>query len=261
MSIVEVLLNKVLEKELQQLGLSGKEAKTYLVSLELGPTSVWEISKKAGLRRPTTYFNIDSLIKKGLMSSFEKGKKRYFSAESPERLISLITVQRRKAQALEEDLQRALPELNKIFDLVGERSRVRFFEGKEGIKAIQEDILRAKFNSLEEFVPLDEAYRIFPPSPQDHRHKMDKKLKKIPRRTIYSSEKKKLLEKEGLTERRYIDPKKSPFSTEIVIYGNKVSCINYKGKLIGIIIESEEIVNSLRVMFDFAWETVGKSQG
>ena len=39
------------ENELQQLGLSEKEAKVYLASLELGSTSVLEISKKAGLKR------------------------------------------------------------------------------------------------------------------------------------------------------------------------------------------------------------------
>ena len=92
----------MLEKELQQLGLSDKEAKTYLASLELGPVSVQEIAKKSGLKRPTVYFAIEQLIKMGLMSSFEKGKKRYFSAESPERLVSLITAQKRKATALEE---------------------------------------------------------------------------------------------------------------------------------------------------------------
>src|SRR3989338_1855890 len=175
-----------MKKELQQLGLSDKEAKTYLASLESGSVSVQEISKKAGLKRPTTYFAIGQLIKKGLMSSFEKGKKRYFSAESPERLVSLISFQRRKAQAIEEDLKMVLPELNNIFNLTGERPAVRFFEGKEGLRAIQDDILRSEFKSLEEFVPLDEAYKVFPPKPADHRQRLLKKTKKIPRRVIYS---------------------------------------------------------------------------
>jgi len=245
------------ENELQQLGLSEKEAKVYLASLELGSTSVLEISKKAGLKRPTTYYAIEELIKKGLMSSFEKGKKRCFSAESPERLLSLIIVKRRKVAVLEEDLQRVLPELNNIFNLAGERPKVRFFEGREGIKTIQEDILKSKFNSIEEIVPLDESYKIFPPSSKDHRHEMRKKAKKISVKMIYSSKKGEILPgEEDSIERRFVPPGKFPFSAEINVYGNKTAIVTYKGKLIGIIVESEEIANTLRVIFNLAWKAV-----
>lgn len=241
-------------ENLQQLGLSDKEAKTYLASLGLGPTSVQEIAKGAQLKRPTVYFAIESLIKKGLMSSFEKGKKRFFSAESPERLISLIAVQRRRAQVLEEDLQRVLPELNNLFNLTGERPKVRFFEGKEGIKAIQEDILKSKYNSIEEFVPLDEAYKTFPPGPRDHRQKLAQKTKNIPRRIIYTSKKGAFRpSKERNVERRFISPQQFPLSAELTIYGGKIAIVTYKGKLIGTVIESQEIANSLRAIFNLVW--------
>lgn len=249
------------EKELQQLGLSEKEAKVYSASLELGPTSVIEISKRASLKRPTTYYAIEELIRKGLMSFFEKGKKRYFSAESPERLLSLIIAQKRKVAALEEELQKVLPGLNNIFDLAGERPKVRFFEGKEGIKAIQEDILKSKFKSIEEFVPLDEAYKIFPPSFKDHRQKLAQITKNIPRRTIYISQKGAFLPQKGRKiERRFIPPQKFPFSIELTIYGNKTAIVAYRGKLIGTVIESQEIADSLRIFFNLAWKAAESYQ-
>jgi len=250
------------ENELQQLGLSEKEAKVYLASLELGSTSVLEISKKAGLKRPTTYYAIEELIKKGLMSSFEKGKKRYFSAESPERLISLVSVQRRKAQALEEDLQKVLPELNKFFNLAGERPKVRFFEGKEGMRTIQEDILKSKFNSMEEFVPIDPGYRLFPPHHRDHRHKILEIHKKVPMRAIYTSKKGPILPaKEANLIRRFVPPEKFPFTADILIYGNKTALITFVGKIIGVIIESEGIAQTLRTFFNLAWEGAKNYQG
>lgn len=119
-----------MENILQQLGLSDKEAKTYLASLELGSATAQEIAKKTNLKRPTVYFVINRLIQLGLMSSFEKGKKTYFTAESPERLIALAARQRRKVVALEEELQNILPQLNNLFQLSGEKPRCVFLRAK-----------------------------------------------------------------------------------------------------------------------------------
>jgi amidophosphoribosyltransferase len=55
-------------KNLKNLGLSDNEAKVYLSMLELGPSSVLEISAKAGVNRPTTYVQIETLKKMGLVS-------------------------------------------------------------------------------------------------------------------------------------------------------------------------------------------------
>ena len=78
------------EKELQNLGLSEKEAKIYLASLELGPETVQNIAKKAGINRPTTYLQIESLKEKGLISEFQRGKKTFYAPESPNRLLSML---------------------------------------------------------------------------------------------------------------------------------------------------------------------------
>jgi sugar-specific transcriptional regulator TrmB len=247
----------MIEKKLQSLGLSEKEAKTYLAALELGATSVMEISKKASLKRPTTYYAIGELIKKGLISTFEKGKKTYFVAESPERLISLVTIQKRRAAALEEDLAKILPALNRLFELIGERPRVRFFEGKEGIRAIQEDILKSKFKTMEEIVPLEEALKVFPRRAGDYRQKIREKIEKmkIKNRVIYTAKKAILPSKEKFRERKHFFLEKLPLSAEIVIYGKKIAIVTYKGKLMGLIVESEEIASSLRAIFDLAWQS------
>lgn len=134
----------MLAQELKKLGLSDKEAKVYLASLELGPSPMKDIAKQAHLNRATTYVIIDSLIEKGLASSFSKGKKKYFSAESPDRLLSLLHLKEHEAKEQEREFKRILPELRQVYDTSGERPRVRFFEGKKGIAAIQEDILNTK---------------------------------------------------------------------------------------------------------------------
>lgn len=244
-----------MEKELQQLGLSDKESKTYLASLELGSSPVQKIARKSGLKRPTTYFAIESLIKKGLMTSFEKGKKRYFVAESPERLVSLIALQQKKARALEEDLRKVLPGLNDIFNLTGERPKVRFFEGKEGLRAIQDDFLKTEDKNIENIYPRDDFIKVF--SEAERKEYVAKlRKKKIKVRTIYTSQNKPdKLVPNPYAERKFAAYEKFPFSADITIYGDKVAIGTFKGKLVGVIIESKEISETLRLVFDLAWKS------
>lgn len=55
-----------MKKELKQLGLSDKDIEIYLSGLKLGPSSVQEISRKAGVKRSTTYLIFENLKKMGL---------------------------------------------------------------------------------------------------------------------------------------------------------------------------------------------------
>jgi sugar-specific transcriptional regulator TrmB len=244
----------ILPNDLTNLGLKGKEAKIYLSALELGYASVLEIAKKAEINRPTAYVVLESLMKKGLISTFEKGKKRYFAAESPEKFKDIIQNERIKLKQKEAEVQKLIPELNIMYNLGGEKPKVRFFEGKEGLRSIREDIIKSKVEGLDQIVPLDEVYRVIPPSPTDHRKEMASKLKNIPERIIYTSKKGKFLKtKEGTKDRRYVPLSKFPFSAEINIYCNKLAIATYKGKIIGVIIESKEIASTMKRIFDLSW--------
>src|SRR3989338_5643152 len=88
----------ILEKELTSLGLSGEEAKVYLATLELGGSFVSAVARRAKVNRSTCYHTLDNLIKKGLVSSYQKGKVLHFTAEDPTRFMQMAEekVQRTK---------------------------------------------------------------------------------------------------------------------------------------------------------------------
>src|SRR3990170_1200323 len=151
----------ILEKILEDLGLSEKEAKIYLACLELGESAPAEIAKHAGINRATTYVIAEKLVKDGLMSQLEKDKKTYFIAENPEQLLRLLRKQEQDIKNKEQEFQKYLPELKTIFDTAGERPKVRFFEGKEGLKAIQEDFLQSKDRHVEEIYSSDDLHNVF----------------------------------------------------------------------------------------------------
>lgn len=243
-----------LENEIKKLGLSDKEAKVYLSLLELGQASPSEIASYSGVNRATTYIILEELKKKGLATSLEKDKKIHFVAEPPERLKNLFETEERRLKENFSDLKKIIPDLDKLYETRGERPKVRFFEGKEGIASIREDILKTKIVRLYQFLPLDESYRYSPPRKGDYREEMNKKLKNISEKTIYFTKRGKIFPpKIGKAEYKFLS---KDFKTEIVIYGNKISFVNTKAKPIGIIIEDLNIVQTIKIIFEMIWEYI-----
>lgn len=245
------------EKELKNLGLSEKESLVYLAALELGPETVQNISKKAGINRATTYLQIKSLKDKGLMSEFEKGKKAFFAAESPEQLGRLLNVWEKELDFKKAEVGRILPALKDLFAGAGERPIVRFFEGTEGARAIQLDFLAVKSKQIEAISNLDKLLEVFPKHEQEYsRKRIEQGIKS---RLIYTR-------KDGpfegatdpakLREAKYLPLEKFPISADMTIYGDKVSIATYRAQPISVVIEDKEIADTMRVMFELIWEGI-----
>ncbi|MDP3769710.1 MAG: helix-turn-helix domain-containing protein [bacterium] len=247
------------EHELKAFGLTEKEALVYMGLLELGKASMIEIAKKSGVNRATSYVAVESLIKKGLASSFEKGGKRYFAAENPERLRSLFAVQHKQLEEKEKYFDAFLPKLKELAAGDDERPRVRFYEGKEGLRAIQEDILKTPTNQVDEIASLDVAFELFPPSQDDHRRKFWKKFTK--NRLIYTRRNGSLPLSQHV-QMKWISEDTFSFQSELVLCGDSKVILNsapMRGKLFGVIIESKELCESFRSLFNFVWDHIPES--
>ncbi|MBI4142642.1 helix-turn-helix domain-containing protein [Candidatus Uhrbacteria bacterium] len=247
-------MTPILERELEKLGLSEKEAKVYLAALELGPHPVQDIARKAGVNRATTYVMIEALAKRGLVTSFERGKKRLFNAEAPDRLLSLIRVRERELEEQEREFSQVLPQLRAILAASGEQPRVRFFEGAEGLRAIREEILatdakemwvaaRVKIGMNELATPEHEEY--------------DRRLvaKGVVIHALYTGEVSPVeLKDHPNWQFRKVPEARFPFNGELSTFGGKIFALTHSGKLIGAIIESVDITNTLRSVLQLAWE-------
>lgn len=69
--------NDELAGELQRLGFSEYEARTYLALLRSSPATAYEVSKAAGLPRSNTYGALESCTKKGAVQPFSESPVRY----------------------------------------------------------------------------------------------------------------------------------------------------------------------------------------
>jgi len=245
------------EQLLSKLGFSDKEAKVYLASLEIGPAPVQQIAQKATVKRATCYVMIESLKDRGLMSSFTKGKKVFFTAESPSRINSLLEDEKNSVDAKRKILSDVLPNLLAFAaEKNGERPRVSFFEGIEGVRSIHEDVLKTTDKTLENIVSLDDAGKFSSPS-DDVVTFRDKLLKKgTVIRVLYTSKNNKLDLPKEIREKwqfKQISEEKFPLHGELTLYGDKVAAFSFRGKIFGTIIESREIANTVRALFELAW--------
>jgi len=255
-------MNYSFEKDLQNLGLSEKESRVYLASLELGPSPVQAIAKKALVNRATTYVMIESLIQRGLISSVKKGKKTLFISESPEHLKHFIQKELSRVEEKRKLLDTILPHLSSIIDSTSEKPKVEMFEGLDGLREIHEDILEhgpqkatidniASVDDARELVLFDEV--------ANHWEKMAGRKIKVRAILTQSSSAEKIPEKlKHMWEERFVPKEKFSFHGELVIYGDKVAALAYRGRIIGAIIESHEIAHTLRCLFQLAWDGAEK---
>jgi len=245
------------EQYLKNSGLSEKEVRVYLATLEFGPMTVQQLSHRTHIRRTTVYVEIASLARKGFMSKVEKDGRVYFAAETPDSLRRLFRKKIETARQSYEYFKKILPRLETIAETAQDKPRIRFFEDKEGIKNIQQDIIKSRAESMDEFIYIDPENLLFPFKPGDHRSRIAKRYKKI--RVIYTSKKGAFLPpREGPRERRFISFEKFPFEGELVIYGGKVAMLMPGVKKIGVIIEHRSIADMLKQLFELGWKEAGR---
>lgn len=249
----------MLERELVEIGLNEKEAKVYLASLELGQSAVQTIANKAGVNRATTYFVIEGLMAKGLISSFHQGKKQFFIATDPDHLVDILEDQEREMKRKTEELKKLIPQLQSINNKKSDRPVVRYFEGKKGISAMNDEAMNVASGGV---IPMaysvDAVDNVFLEGERKLAQK--KRIDKNIRTKVIYTYKNGIVESTDDGDRRKVPFDKFPIRSDIAIFDGKVRIASLGSRLVGIIIEDQEIADSFRAILDLAWEAAEKYQ-
>src|SRR5665213_1385997 len=120
-------LNNFMEIQsiLKNFGLSQKEIAVYLALIELGPSSVRDISAKSKINRGTSYDILKSLISIGIVSYYNKESKQYFMAEPPEKLLGAIDQKKEDLDEVRKNLEISLPLIKTLFEKQGGKPSVK----------------------------------------------------------------------------------------------------------------------------------------
>ncbi|MFA6161405.1 MAG: helix-turn-helix domain-containing protein [Patescibacteria group bacterium] len=237
----------------KSLGFLESEIKTYLTTLELGQSTVLEISSKTKLSRQTTYMAIESLIKQGMMTSVQKGKKTYFAAESPERLRSYAEAKLKSMEATVREIKVITNELKLMEN--GEKPVVKMYEGMEGYISQFNDILKCKPEKMYNLSNEDMAETALTSDElKPYKEQMDRLNISIDMMSIANLPH----TYRKLTKHKRITRKDLNFEGDVIIYKDRVALSTYKGKRICVLIENKILADTMLALFKLAWENDNK---
>ena len=235
---------------LMEIGLTKKESEVYLVLVELGSSSATDIIQKIGFHRAVVYDLLERLIEKGLVGHVIKGRKKFFEATDPNRLLEILKEKENKIKSI-------IPELTELSKFK-EHLDVKIYKSKEGIKTVFEDIVR---NKPQEWLSLGsggETYQLLA-SFLDDFHKRRIKAKIKARGLLLNNAKAKKrgekLSKMGLTEIRFL-PRAFLTPTVINIYNNRCALYSITEDDIPfiILIDNKQLTKSFREYFEWLWK-------
>ncbi len=248
--------NTHINETLQQLGLTENETLLYLAALDLGETSVTEISKHAKLKRPTAYLAIASLELLGLMSRIKKGKRNTISAVHPNRLSQI-------ARFREKQLDKIIPSLVARHKKSYDKPSVQMFEGKSGAELVYKELFEylSEGNEAKWIGNIDYVQEHFPELINLYTHYVYKaKRPKIKELLVDSPAARKFADtlnkktNSKNVEVRFLPSGFNSGQTDQLILNKKIVTFSLGKQLFVISTQSEEISKTQNAIFDELWK-------
>jgi len=242
---------------LRSFQLTEKESLLFLKVLEMGSQPASAVARMTELPRNTVRSILDGLVKKGLMVKTSRANTQYYATEKKVNLVRALKF-RKMQTAKEIDEQIALleeygDELS-VHHYAKSRPRITFYEGYAGLEKVYEDTLTSK-TGLKSWASYDALYDVMPDYFAAYFKRRAKKG--VPMRSIHPesplSRAGQARDKDELRESALIPRDKFDWGPEIQMYDDKVNITSWKEKL-GIIIESQEIADAMRAIFDLSYE-------
>jgi len=244
------------KETLSKLGLTDKEAAVYLALLEEGSSTAEQVARITKLNRSTTYVQIKQLMSIGLVSTFKKGKKTFFAAESPNNLEIILEHRRRELDEKIHDAGMLVPELMKLYMSKGDRPVGRMFEGKDGLATMRKEILSQKPKEVFIMTNYDTMKKIFN---HDELVKFTRTRDRlgITSWVIYT-----MSRGEDFTGTKHQKLKRVSGSAaknigaDIYIYNDTVSFATAKDEIVGMTVVNADFAQSMRLLFKTMWGTL-----
>ena len=233
------------EQILSDVGLSMNESKIYISLLELGLSTITEISKKCNIRRTNVYDSIKKLVEKGLASYIQKDKTTYYEANNPRYLHNIIKEKERKLLSI-------LPQLDLKRKLASSKGEANVLEGVTALIQVMYGLLKYKEPILVYGIPKVAPELMSTKLPHFHKERL--KLK-MPMKHIYNhnvEERIKFLNKMKYTFARFL-PESFDSNVATMICGEEVLLTVWSDEITTIRIKNKVVADSYKNYFSLLW--------
>lgn len=232
---------------LKQIGLSEYESELYLVLLQYGSLSAYELAEKTGMYRQATYDALSRLAEKGYVNFVKEGKSQKYKSVNPEIILEYLNERT-------EGFKQILPELTSLDKKSKEPVRVETYKGKNITRIALRDIInRLKekggevlCTAVDESIPLKEYETII------EQYERDMINYGIKERVIIKEGSKGIFKNKTSKYKRIHE--KFFNSNPVQIYGDNVQIIVWGNPDYLIIIRSRDVAKSYKKQFELLWQ-------
>ncbi len=252
----------MLEKYLEEIGLSDKEATVYLALLPYDLATPTQIAEDTKINRSTVYVILESLAKKGLVSESDSEKTIRYQAAPPERLETYVERQKAILDEHSLRLKDLIPQIKSLSRKEGERPVVKFFEGRDGAVSAYEEFYETHESSTRKgyfIYNRDLLEATFSPAERE-RFTQIRLGKQVEPMSVYTK-------KDGPMEfktkgtRTRIDGKEYPIATDVTIIEDKIIVTTLGERVSSILIRSKDLAVTLASLVRYINDMEKKKTG
>ncbi len=240
---------------LENIGLTKSEAKVYLALLKLGESTTGPVVDEARISHSKIYDVLERLKQKGLASYIIKESTKYFSAASPDNLLSYLGEKEREIKSEKETIRDLINKLKGQYLTAIDKKIAEVFIGFNGMQNAF-NVLINNFNS-------GEIYFAFGASKGENVEKIQTFFEKLHTERLKNKIKSKIIfnessrglfksqERSKFVEARYLI-ESTPAS--INIYKNYTIIAVLLENPITFLIRNNEVADSFREYFNVMWK-------
>lgn len=238
-----------LETLLEGAQISPSQAKAYVAGLELGSATLADIVKRTGMSKTTAFEAMNELCARKFARAMRRKKSVTYRMTDPEHLIVLLRGAVSEQSAMIDDLARAIPLFSAL--LGGNRPSTTIHEGADAVDAYFAHLEAVKPRTIDEIVHGDDIYTW-----------IDEKVLLAARKKYHWQPKSGRSLSSGrrrnvnpIFAQRRLSPSWGEFRGNLAIYDSYISIVTYTKRLTTIIIDSQPLADSLRLLFNIAWRS------
>jgi len=243
-----------LVRKLKLLGFEANEARIYLAALELGPSSMWQIHQKCGVKRTTCYQIFEKFIESGVGSKTFESKHTIYSVVPPENLA--VSIEHKKDEFLQ-----SLPQFSALLSHLPSKPEITLYKGIEGVRQVYYQGLSGPKGGEQLILATPQFW--FANAEDNEAYIAERLKKKISLRMILpdTKENHSMLknDKKELRRTRFISKKDFDPPVETQIFPNRITYIAHSEREpFATVIENTAIAEAERQKFELLWEIAKK---
>ncbi len=242
-------MDSSLVRTFEGVGFSKKEAAVYAALLELGKANASEIAARSQIGRSNVYVTIEKLQKKGYVTTVLGAGVKRFVASDPSAVLS-------QYQASVQSFKEMMPFIQAMYHRADGKPQIQYFEGKEAVLKAYQDVYRQKGKEVLYITSTQKLYDVMPEEVDFWMrfHKTNKGA--LPGKHLLSRTDMDEQFAKNVTpynqDVRFLPEGEIP-GMNFFVYGDNVGITSLDGSMFLVLITSEQIAESFRMLFRLLW--------